>query len=77
MTVREFVKTHNWQTDVRSESEHGVVVDVDFVQNGRNDQTQFDLESLSIDELEKLFNQFCDECGFRNDTVTGVTIVAR
>lgn len=55
-------------------------VDVGFINSdGKEDETEFDVENMSYDGLEDLidlFEEFCEENGFDNDKVLYVTIVA-
>lgn len=51
-------------------------VDVNFFNNnGEANETQFDIHSFDIVELTQLFGGFCKENGYRNNSVTSITIV--
>ena len=45
------------------------------MKNGRESETEFSVDSNS--ELEEIYEQFCEECGFSKDTVTYIDLVAR
>ena len=44
-------------------------------ENGSESETEFSVDSNS--ELEEIYEQFCEECGFSKDTVTYIDLVAR
>lgn len=51
-------------------------VDIGFVNDdGREDETQMDINAYDEQELSKLFTSFCKENKFPINTVTYVTIV--
>ena len=80
MTIKQYVKKNGFQTEISGPLKRWQTVDIGFMNSdGRNDETQFDvqlvLEDSGLEELNSLFTDFCKENGFRCNTVTAVTIV--
>lgn len=44
-------------------------------ENGRESETEFSVDSNN--ELENIYERFCEGCGFSKDTVTYIDLVAR
>lgn len=79
MTLNECIKKRGLQIEVGS-LKVWQSVDVCFINsNGQEDETQFDVKHIGTkpgnDELEELFNTFCNENGFSNSTVQSITVV--
>lgn len=77
MTVKEFVEKEGWYVEGNTKPSRVQAVNVSFVNSdGRDDETQFDIRAYDVSELSALFKDFCKENGFKDDTVTRVSIVA-
>lgn len=77
MTVNECIKQHGWNIETNIGIGDKVAsVNVGFDNNGREDETQFDITILDSEELQKLFEEFCKEEGCKADSVLYVDVVA-
>lgn len=77
MTVKEHIKQNGWNMETNIGTGDRVAsVNVGFDNNGREDETQFDITILDCDELQKLFEEFCKEEGCKADSVLYVDVVA-
>lgn len=81
MTIYGCIEKYGWQSEVSGHLKKYQLVDIDFVNsNGKDDETQFLImgagEKRGAGELTELFAQFCKENGFKDNTVTSITIVA-
>lgn len=76
-TIRSFVKSHGWQMECPLIPMAGVMtVHVNFMNNENvEDETSFDVKAYDVNELAKLFMDFCHENGYQTNSVTGVSIV--
>ena len=79
MTIKECFIKNGYQFETNKIKRFSSV-DVSFVNpEGRDDETQFDVMDVltgnGIGELSELFDTFCKENGFNNDTVYALTIV--
>lgn len=79
MTIKECISQNGYQTEI-SRIKRFSSVDVSFINTeGKDDETQFDvmdvLTESGINELSELFDEFCKENKFKNNTVYAVTIV--
>ena len=79
MTVEQCIKKNGYQSEVKSIKLFSSV-DISFVNSeGIDDETQFDVINVltrsGIEELSELFDTFCKENGFKNNTVYALTIV--
>lgn len=52
-----------------------MTVDIDFDNDGIDDETQFVIEPYNVAELTSLYQDFCKETGIKSNTVTSITIV--
>lgn len=80
MLIKDCIKKKGWQTEVTGSLKRCQTVDVDFVNTeGKEDETQFTITGAGtnkgIEELSKLFSEFCKENGLKNNTVISVTII--
>lgn len=76
MNIKQFIKKHGWQMENTSKQGRAMSVDIGFVNDeGREDETQMDINAYDEQELSKLFTAFCKENKFPINTVTYVTIV--
>lgn len=77
MTVNECIKQNGWNIETNIGIGDKVAsVNVGFDNNGREDETQFDITILDSEELQKLFEGFCKEEGCKADSVLYVNVVA-
>lgn len=77
MTVKEHIKQNGWKMETNIGIGDKVAsVNVGFDNNGREDETQFDIAILDSEELQKLFEEFCKEEGCKADSVLYVDVVA-
>lgn len=77
MTVKEFFASEI--SDLRGEvhSKHPMY-NIQFINDlGEEDETQFTCESEASaeEELSAFFKEFCEENGFKTDSVIGISIV--
>lgn len=73
MTLKQYIKKHgvNYETN---KIEKFLVYDINFINlEGENDETQ--LDAMSIEELDELYKNFCNENNFAKNTVTGITVI--
>lgn len=76
MTIKEYIKKNGWQVECETKPCRYMNVDVSFLSNEKvEDETQFSIRAYDSDELNQLFANFCKENGFKQNTVTCVTIV--
>lgn len=76
MTIKEYIRKKGWQRECDSKVCRAMSVDIGFLNDKRqHDETQFDIRAYDVDELSQLFSEFCNENGFRKNTVTNITIV--
>lgn len=78
MTVRQYIKENGWNWDVKEAGTWRVcTVDIGFINSdGDQDETEFDISGLNVNELAQLFTDFCKENRFPMNTVTGITVKA-
>jgi len=79
MRLKECIRKNGLQIEVDT-LKRWQSVDIDFINaDGREDETQFDVKAVctrsGIDELEKLYRDFCRENRFPENTVQSVTVV--
>ncbi|WP_097006515.1 hypothetical protein [Lacrimispora amygdalina] len=75
MTIKQCISKNGWQINTdTSQPYRSMDVSVNF-NNGGLDETQFTINSYNVDELTKLFLEFCKENNIRQNTVTSITIV--
>lgn len=75
MSVREFLEKNGWGRTVLK-GHHYMTVCIQFLNDKKmEDETEFDISACDVDELEELFQNFCQENGFAVDTVTDVYVV--
>ena len=75
MTIKQCINKNGWQVDIdTSQPYRSMDVNVNFNNDGL-DETQFIINSYDVDELTKLFLEFCKENNIRQNTVTSITIV--
>lgn len=79
MTIKECIKNKGIQVKVSSLKRWQSVNIQFFRPNGNEDETQLDVNRIGTeagkDELQELYNTFCKENGFNNDTVQNIIIV--
>ena len=76
MTIKKYLSTHGWEAECDSVPCNVMNVDVVFTNaEGHEDETEFSIAAYDSDELEQLYRDFCEENGFRQDTVLRVCIV--
>ena len=74
MTVRKYLEENGWDMKVHPHH-HYMSVRIQFINDdGKDDETEFDIFAYSVDELEELYETFCRENGFATDTVTDIYI---
>lgn len=76
MTIKQFINKYGWQRECDLKPGRIMCVEIYFINSeGREDQTQMDIHAYDDDELEVLFEHFCNENGFSSDTVIGIEII--
>lgn len=76
MNIKQFIRKHGWQIECNSKPGRVMCVDVGFIDDeGREDETQMDINAYDEQELSRLFVDFCKENKFPTNTVTSVVIV--
>lgn len=79
MTIKECIKAKGIQTEVNSLKIWQSVNIQFFRPNGDEDETQLDVNRIGTetgnDELQELYNDFCKENGFNNNTVQNIIVV--
>ena len=76
-TIRSFIKSHGWNMECPLiPMARAMTVHVGFINNENvEDETSFDVKAYDVNELAKLFMDFCHENGQKTNSVTGVSIV--
>lgn len=76
MTIKQYVKKFGWNMDCPVTGPYRVMsVDIGFINDeGREDETQFDIRICDVEDLNNLFNEFCRENGYPRNTVYAITI---
>lgn len=76
MDIIDYFKKNGWGRRLRKKRSQKLIIDIDFINNeGKEDQTEFDLEDYNVNELRALYNNFCRENNFPNNTVIKITVV--
>ena len=75
MTIKQYIKKYGWNLECKSKICWAMNVNIGFSNEGQDDETQFSIEAYDVDELNNLFADFCKENGFKQNTVTYITIV--
>lgn len=76
MTLRQCIRKIGWQIECNVAGCRYMTVDINFLNEGEPDEVQFDIRAYNIDRLEALFEEFCNENGYKKNTVISVTIVS-
>ena len=76
MTIKEYIQKQGWSHEKEPILCQSMTVDIDFLnQHDQLDETEFTIEPYNVDELTKLYHQFCKEEQIAHDTIQGVTII--
>ena len=76
MTVKQWIKKHNWHSECNHTTGAVMNVDISFINSdGHEDETEFSIRSFDVNELSELFRDFCKENNFKCNTVTNICIV--
>ena len=77
MTVNEFVKKNGWYFNIEDNASGFWNVNIGFVNSsdGNDDETEFSIKAYDVDELEELFDEFCEENELMSNAVTYVSVV--
>lgn len=76
MTIKQYIKENGWEYDCESKPCRAMSVQVGFFNDeGKEDETEFDIAAYKVNELANLFDKFCEENGFPKNTVFAVVIV--
>lgn len=77
MTVKQYILKHGLRYDCEPGLHRAISVIITFTNiSGENDSTEFSLTlNDPVNELDRLFSEFCKENGFPRNTVTYISIV--
>lgn len=77
MTIKQYIRKHGLQYGCYPGLHRAMSVVIAFINdNGKNDETEFSITiSDPVNELDKLFSDFCRENGFARNTVTYISVV--
>lgn len=78
MTIKQyFANGGKWEVECdTSKPYRAMSVNIGFLHaKGKEDEVQFDIQAYDVDELSRLFNEFCKENNFPTNTVMYVTVV--
>ena len=65
MNIKQFIRKHGWQMECNSKPGRVMCVDVGFIDDeGREDETQMDINAYDEQELSRLFADFCKATEF-------------
>lgn len=74
MTVRQYIMEHGWIGEDFT-SKDFVNVKIYFINDdNQEDATEFSIGAYKLNELCDLFDEFCKDNNFDNDTVEGVEV---
>lgn len=74
MTVKKYIREKGWQFDCKKKPFRAMNVQIGFEHDGIADETEFSIDAYDATDLSNLFDAFCAENGFDNDTVLYVTV---
>ena len=77
MTIKQYIKKHGLQYECEMHLHRAMSIVIAFTDHdGKSDETEFSVTiSDTINELDKLFSDFCKENGFLKNTVTCILVV--
>ena len=77
MTIKQFFKNGGkWEIQCDTSIPYrAMTVNVGFINNGNDDEVQFDIQAYNVEEINNLFNDFCKENSFCVSAVTYIRIV--
>lgn len=77
MTIKQYIQKHGLQWDCDPGLHRAMSIAITFINSeGEKDETEFSVSIQDpVNELDKLFSEFCRENGFLRDTVEYVSIV--
>lgn len=77
MNIKEYINKHGWLFDCEiMEPFEWMEVVIGFINNeGLEDETSFDIRQYNTNELNELFNSFCNENNFNTNTVQYIGVI--
>lgn len=76
MTINQCIKDRGWQMESSTATPYrSMDVNIGFINDGNADETQFHVNAYDVNELERLFSDFCKENNTPKNTVTSITIM--
>lgn len=75
MTIKQYLKKHPWNAECKTLGCRAMSVVVVFASPESDlDEVEFDIGAFETAELSNLFNDFCKENGYKNNTVVNIIV---